>query len=173
MDMHKGERLSLQQQTENLRLLGESRALAWMAPVGAVVGALALLGFWWTDSQNVGVLCLFVGGCAWLIALAAGLGARHIRNAAAGTHKGRRVHGRVSLLAGEDGETSRQFHGTLVLEGPRASTWDIVFAPASGWQPQEGALEVQAVFLSDIAWPVLVLCPHGLLWPHSTPRRSG
>lgn len=173
MDMHLGDILNLQQQTENLRTLGESRMLAWMAPGGLAIGAVALLGFWWTDSQNLGVLCLFVGGCAWLVALAAGLGARHIRNAAAATRKGRRVQGRVALLAGDEGHDTRQFHGKLVLEGTGSPTWDMVFAPASGWQPVEGALEVQTVFLSDITWPVLVVCPQGLLWPHSMPRRSG
>lgn len=38
-----------------------------------------------------------------------------------------------------------------------------------GWTPQAGTLQVQATYLSDITWPVLLRCPQGLLWPGSKP----
>ncbi len=170
--MHSGETLALQQQIANLRLVGESGMLRMLLPVSAVTGLVALVAFCRADSQNWGVIYLFVACCSGMVALAAWLAAGHARTAAIATGKGRREHALLHLHDNADADDIRQFHGRLESLSGGARAWELDFAPANGWKPQPRVMQVEAVFLSDIAWPVLVLCgEQGLLWPRSQPRR--
>ena len=74
-----------------LRRIGESRILAGLLPGALLVAAAAFACFHYAGSQTLEVLCLFTGSGAVLVALAAWTSGAHLRNAAAGTRRGRRV----------------------------------------------------------------------------------
>jgi hypothetical protein len=152
-----------------LRSIGESRMLTGLLPASLLIAAAAFAGFRYAGNVTLEVLCLFVGGCSTLVAIASWTSAKHLRHAAAGTRRGRRVLATLVLRESEDDDLSR--HGILTLHAdPRA--WEIVFATPSGWKPEAGHHDVEAVILSDVPWPVLVYCDDGLMWPRQTPRRS-
>ena len=167
--VHTGKQLSVRQQIDYLRTLGESSLTRAMLPIAALTFLAAVVAFWITDSQNLGVLWLFVAGCSALLMVACALSAGHLRNAARATRAGRRERAVLQLQQPEDND-ERQFHGRLqLLTGERA--WEMDFAPVSGWLPQADELIVDVVFLADIQWPVLVLSDQGLLWPRTSPKR--
>lgn len=160
---------TLAEQERLLRSIGESRVLAGLLPVSLLIAMAAFAGFRHADDQTLEVLCLFVGGSSVLIAFAAWTSAKHLRNAAAGTRRGRRVPATLRLRRQDDDETAR--HGIVTLHAdPRG--WDMAFATSPDWTPEAGSDEVEAVMLSDVPWPVLVYCGEGLLWPRQTPRRA-
>lgn len=168
--VHTGKQLSLQQQIDNLRTLGESTTMRLLLPGAVLLAAAALFAFYQSDSETWRVLCLFVAGCSGLVALAAALSAKHLRNAASATRKGRREPATLHLEPYED-DDERRFRGRLELTSSGGRVWQLDLAPAAGWKPKVGAMQVQAVFLSDISWPVLLLCgDQGLLWPNHDPR---
>lgn len=152
-----------------LRSIGESRMLAGLLPVSLLIAVAAFAGFRYADNVTVEVLCLFVGGCSSLVAIAAWTSAKHLRHAAAGTRRGRRVPATLALLAGEDDDRVR--HGILTLHSD-ARGWKIVLAMPPDWEPESGTHEVEVVMLSDVPWPVLVYCGDGLMWPKQTPERQ-
>ncbi len=152
-----------------LRRIGESRMLAGLLPGALLVAAAAFAGFHYAGDQTLEVLCLFAGSCAVLVAFAAWTSAAHLRNAAAGTRRGRRAPATLVLRKDPDDDEAR--HGTLTLHSD-PNGWDITFAMSSGWKPEAGRRQVEVVLLSDIPWPVLVYCGEGLLWPRQTPRRA-
>lgn len=159
----------LAEQERRLRSIGESRMLAGLLPGSLLVTLAAFAGFRHADDQTLEVLCLFVGGCSVLVAFAAWTSARHLRHAAAGTRRGRRVPATLHLRKQDDDERAR--HGIVTLHtDPRE--WDMAFATSPDWTPESGSHEVEAVMLSDVPWPVLVYCGDGLLWPRQTPRRA-
>ena len=147
--------------------------LAGLLPGSLLVAVAAFAGFRLADDQTLEVLCLFAGGCSLLIAFAAWGSATHLRNAAAGTRRGRRVPATLHLRKDDDDETPRNGIVTLHAD-PRG--WDMAFAMPPDWTPdwipESGSHEVEAVMLSDVPWPVLVYCGDGLLWPRQTPRRA-
>ena len=152
-----------------LRSIGESNMLAGLLPGALLVAAAAFAGFHYADDQTLEVLCLFAGSCSVLVAFAAWTSAAHLRNAAAGTRRGR--HAPATLVLRNDSDDDVARHGTLTLHSD-PNGWDIAFAVPSGWKPEAGRHEVDVVMLSDIPWPVLVYCGDGLLWPRQTPRRA-
>ena len=163
--------MSLQEQIDELRLIGESRAAALLAPGSALFAAAGFAAAAWTDSQNLRVLCLFVGCCGSLIAFAAGFGIGHVRNAAAATRKGRREPATLSLrLGGGDDDDEEQPSGVLAPASRHARAWDMHLVKCRGWRPPAGMLQVEAVYLSGIPWPVLLVHPDGILWPRARPR---
>ena len=64
---------------------------------------------------------------------------------------------------------NEHWQGRLAPHARHERAWTIHFAKPMGWTPQAGTLQVQATYLSDITWPVLLRCPQGLLWPGSKP----
>lgn len=152
-----------------LRSIGESPMLAGLLPGALLVAAAAFAGFRYAGNQTLEVLCLFAGSCAVLVAFAAWTSAAHLRNAAAGTRRGRRAPATLVLRKDSDDDEAR--HGTLTLRSD-PNGWDIAFAMSPGWKPEAGRHEVEVVLLSDIPWPVLVYCGEGLLWPRQTPRHA-
>ena len=62
-------------------------------------------------------------------------------------------------------------HGILHPLAAHQPAWRMAFVKADGWTPAEGELRVEAVYLSGIPWPVLLLHPDGLLVPRGKPRR--
>lgn len=141
--------------------------MAGLLPVSAAMAAAAMLTFWWIDNQHLRVLCLFVAGCSGIVVFAAWTSAGHLRNAAAGTRRGRRESATLTIRQDEDDDTVCQ--GTLTLtQGARR--WRLALVAAPGRSLDPGTYEAHAVFLSDIDWPVLVYCGDTLLWPRQTPR---
>ncbi len=64
---------------------------------------------------------------------AAWTSAKHLRNAAAGTRRGRRVPATLRLRRQDDDETAR--HGIVTLHAdPRG--WDMAFATSPDWTPE-------------------------------------
>ena len=116
--------MSLQEQIDELRLIGESRAAALLAPCGALFAIVGFVAAAWVDGQNLRVLCLFVGGCGALIALAAGFGIGHVRNAASATRKGRREPASLALEHAEDDDGLR---GVLTPASRHARAWNMHF----------------------------------------------
>lgn len=162
--------MTLRQQIDELRLIGESRAAALLAPCSALFAIAGFAAAAWVDGQNLRVLCLFVGGCGTLIALAAGFGIGHVRNAASATRKGRREPASLVLDQADDDDGLR---GVLTPASRHAQAWNMHFVKCRGWSPPVGLSQVEAVYLSGIAWPVLLVHPDGILWPISKPRRLG
>ena len=143
--------------------------LAGLLPGSLLIAVAAFAGFRHADDQTLEVLCLFVGGCSVLVAFAAWTSATHLRNAAAGTRRGRRVPATLRLRKEDDDESVR--HGIVTLHADPHG-WDMAFATSPDWTPEAGSHAVEAVMLSDVPWPVLVYCGEGLLWPRQTPRRA-
>jgi hypothetical protein len=73
-----------------LRDIAESPVFAGLLPVSAAIAATAMLGVWWIDDQNLRVLRLFAAVGSGIVVIAAWASAGHLRNAAAGTRRGRR-----------------------------------------------------------------------------------
>lgn len=157
----------LREQEDQLRNIAESPVLAGLLPVSATMAVVAMLAFWWIDDQNLRVLCLFVAGCSGIVVIAAWTSAGHLRNAAAGTRRGRREPATLTLR--KDKENDAVCLGSLTM-ARGARHWRMVLATAPGRSPEPGTYEAQAVFLSDIDWLVLVYCGDTLLWPRQMPR---
>ena len=172
--MYVGETLSLQQQITNLRVLGDGALVRNTAIGGGLLAVAGLAGFWFADGQTAKVFALFFGGCGAMVLLAFVLAAPGFRHAAAGTHKGRRAPARIVLQPGlDDDEREGGLHGVLHPLAAHQPAWRMAFVKADGWTPGEGELQVEAVYLSGIEWPVLLLHPDGLLVPRGKPRRAG
>lgn len=150
-----------------MRNIAESPVFAGLLPVSAAMAAAAMLAFWWIDNQNLRVLCLFVAACSGIAVFAAWTSAGHLRNAAAGTRRGRREPAMLTIRKDEDDDAVCL--GSLTM-AQGARHWRLVLVAAPGHSPEPGTYETQAVFLSDIDWPVLVYCGDTLLWPRQTPR---
>ena len=164
--------MTLQEQVDELRLIGESRAATLLAPCGI---ALAIAGFSaaaWVDNQNLRVLCLFVAGCSSLVALATAFGIGHVRDAASATRKGRREPA-VLVLQHNPGDDDEPPRGVLTPASRHALAWEMALVQGRGWRPTAGPMQVDAVYLSGIAWPVLLVHPDGILWPRARPRPVG
>lgn len=159
-DYHRGDDLGVARQADNLRLLGASRTIRVMVPVAVVLAVVGIAGFNLARSETLRVLWLFLAGCSGLIALGSAVGVRHIRNAANALERGRTLE---LVLDNE------HWQGRLAPHARHERAWTIHFAKPIGWTPQAGTLQVQATYLSDITWPVLLRCPQGLLWPGSKP----
>ncbi|MCC7247137.1 MAG: hypothetical protein IT473_00775 [Lysobacter sp.] len=157
----------LRKQEDQLRGIAASPVFAGLLPVSAAMTVLAMLAFWSIDNQNLRVLCLFVAACSGIAVFAAWTSAGHLRNAAAGTQRGRREPATLTLR--KDEENDVVCLGSLTM-AHSARRWRLVLASAPGQSPEPGTYEAQAVFLSDIDWPVLVYCGDTLLWPRQTPR---
>ncbi len=171
--MYVGKTLTLQQQVANLRMLGGGNLTRHMV-IGS--GLATLAGMAWfrsTESETQEVFAMFVTACCALVFLALAWGGPRFRQAAAGTHKGRRLPATIVLEPGmDDEEREGELHGILCPASPHLPRWRMSFARADGWKPPEGELHIEAVYLSDIDWPVLVLHPDGLLVPRGKPRRA-
>lgn len=167
-----GETLTLEQQIANLRLLGEGATIR-NGSIGSAVTMLAgLLWFFLAGGQTAKVLALFVAGCAALALLAYRMGAPGLRHAAAATRRGRRVPARIVLLPGIDqDDRTGDLRGTLRPDDAHHPAWQMQVRP-QGWRPPEGLLQVEAVYLGDIAWPVLLVHPDGVLVPQGRPQRA-
>lgn len=170
--MYVGEALTLEQQVANLRILGDGNLVRNMRIGSALVAIAGLAWFWFSDYETEKVFALFFGGCGALIFLAISWGGPGFRHAAAATHKGRRLPATIVLEPGmDDEERQGGMHGILCPASPHLPRWRMSFVKADGWQPPEGELHVEAAYLSDIDWPVLVLHSDGLLVPRGKPRR--
>lgn len=156
-------------QIAELRRIGDSRAVVLMAPVAALVAVGCLGALAWVAQELPRVLLMFVGGCAVLVALA-GLVTPHARWAAAGTRRGRREPAML-VLATHDEDSTTHARGVLVPEAAHARAWHMDLV-ALRWRPPAGAVPVQAVYLSDVRWPVLLLHADGLMWPRAKPRKA-
>ncbi len=167
-----GQTLTLQQQIANLRVLGDGHLLR-NTTIGSALMSLA--GFAWfviADHQTEEVFALFFALCGALVCAVMTFGRPRFREAAAATHKGRREAASIVLLPGvDDDEHEKSLQGVLRPASPHLPRWKMVFVKADGWTPPEGELQVEAVYLSDLAWPALLLHPDGLLVPLGKPRR--
>ena len=137
--------------------------------------ALAIAGFSaaaWADEQNLRVLCLFVAGCSSLVALATVFGIGHVRNAASATRKGRREPAML-VLQHDPGDDEDPPRGVLTPASRHAHAWDMALVQCRGWRPTPGPMQVDAIYLSGIAWPVLLVHADGILWPRAQPRPLG
>ena len=170
--MFVGDALTLQQQVANLRILGDGNLVRNMRIGSALIALAGLAWFWFSDHDTEKVLALFFGGCGALVCLAISWGGPGFRHAAAATHKGRREPATIVLHPGLDDDAREgTMQGVLHPQSAHAHAWRMDFAKTFGWHPPEGLLQVEAVYLSDIAWPVLLVHPDGLLVPRGKPRR--
>ncbi len=138
---------SRQEQVDELRMIGESRA----APACSVLAIGGFAAAALVEEQSPRVLYLFLAGCASLVGLAAGFGLGHVRNAAAATRKGRRDPAPLVLRHGErdeDGDHPRGLHSPAARH---AQACGIHFVNNRGWKPDVGAIQVEAVYPSGIA----------------------
>lgn len=158
----------LREQEDQLRKIAESRAFKGLVPGSAAVMVAAMATFWSIDNQTLRVVCLFLAACSAIALVAAWASAGHLRNAAAGTRRGRREPATLTLRKDEDSDAICL--GRLKMtHNPRC--WRLVLATAPGQpSPESGTYEAQAVFLIDLDWPVLVYCGDILLWPLQTPK---
>ncbi|GEM_PF-1996309 len=158
----------LREQEDQLRKIAESRGFNGLVPGSAAVTVAAMAAFWSIDSQNLRTLCLFLAACSAIALVAAWTSAGHLRNAAAGTRRGRREPATLTLRKDEDSDAICLGNLAMTRSSRR---WRLVLATAPGQpSPEPGTYEAQAVFLSDIDWPVLVYCGDMLMWPRQTPQ---
>lgn len=171
--MHVGPVLTLQQQVDNLRVLGEGSTLRLLLMASALATAGGLAGFFLAHGQTWKVLALFAAGCGTLIGLAAVAAGPSLRHAAQATRKGRREPATITFLpALDDDAREGGVSGVLCPAASHAPRWRMHFTKADGWTPPAGPAPVQAVYLSGIAWPVLLVHEDGLLVPRGRPVRE-
>ena len=171
--MYVGKTLTLQEQIANLRVLGDGGLTRKMAIFGAL-GAIAC-GIWFRFAGHTTeeVFALFFGVCSLATCAIGVLAGPHFRNAAAATHRGRREPAVIALHPGPDDEAREgSLHGVLRPASRHAPKWRMDFVRADGWTPAAGDLQVEAVYLSGIPWPVLLVHPDGLLVPDRRPKRA-
>ncbi len=171
--LYLGDSLTREQQIANLRVLGEGGLIR-----GTIIGSalLAVAGFSffaYADGDTGRVAGLFAGLCGVLLCLVAALGRPELRRAAAATRRGRREPASIELFPDPEDADAGTRRGELRPLSRHAPRWQMTFARTDGWTPPEGELPVEAVYLSDVAWPVLLLHRDGLLVPRSRPVRAG
>lgn len=158
-------------QIDQLRRMGDSRVVMLLLPASVIAGIAGSLLAMWADREPMRVVGLFVAGLGVMFAFGLRGSMRHLRNAATGTRKGRRELATLMLHPNSD-DGGPDHHPLCVLtplSGP-GGAWSMQLVPGDGWRPPAGAMQVEAVYLSDIAWPVLMIHPDGILWPQRQPR---
>ena len=170
--MYVGATLTLQEQIVNLRALGDGGLTRKMSVFGALGAIFCGVWFHLAGHTTEEVFALFFGLCSLAVCTIGALAGPHFRNAAAATHKSRRERAVIQLHPGLDDEAREgSLHGVLRPAAPHAPKWKMDFVRADGWTPATGDLHVEAVYLSDVAWPVLLVHADGLLVPNRRPRR--
>ena len=169
--LYVGDVLTLPQQIQNLRAMGEGNLFRYIV-IGCAIGLVAGLAWFFFEPKQTGrVLALFAAGVSGTLGVVSFRFGPHVRNAAAATRKGRREPATIVLAPDiDDDEREAALHGVLCPRSSHLGRWHIRFGKTFGWKPPEGELQVEAVYLADIPWPVLLVHPDGLLMPNAKPE---
>ena len=97
----------------------------------------------------------------------------HMRNAAKGLKEGFRQNGTVEISIKQwtdpDSHRHESFQGLIAMDNQ--PLWQMEFVISQHWQPVEGKVSTQLVFITGVEWPVVILTGEGLLYPRLKPRR--
>jgi hypothetical protein len=165
--------LSLAEQIEQVRRIGESRMPPLIVVGGAVACALGILLYSWIDKQTPGfftllVAALFVStvcGIVWLTVLA---DFPRFRRLARATRSGRRVRGQIQITLDRSDPENMRISGCMMEGG---AVWDLQFTRPLGWEPRSGEWPCELVFLADVRLPVMVQLADGLLFTSDRTQR--
>jgi hypothetical protein len=105
---------------------------------------------------------LFFGG----IAIVTKIAKSHLANAVHAIDNGKIVKTSVQIEIETDDEYDDKYF--VIVQDTAKKTWKFFFSP-SGWQPVAGKLEIEAYFLDNVHWPVLLIAEAGIMYPTSKP----
>jgi hypothetical protein len=91
---------------------------------------------------------------------------RHLRNAQRAFHSPDIAQGRLTITTSC---WSDVVHYHANVRSGRGDSWTFEFMPL-GWTPAEGEFDADLHYLPDVAWPVLLVIPAGLVYPRADPE---
>jgi hypothetical protein len=91
---------------------------------------------------------------------------RHLRNAQRAFHSPDIGQGRLTITTSC---WSDVVHYHARVRSERGEVWTFEFMPL-GWTPAAGEFEAELRYLPDVAWPVLLVIPAGLVYPRADPE---
>lgn len=161
-------RVSMKSMTrdEQLRILCQlaDGALLRHLPTAALLITLILVALGCKTGQPpyfmVAMLSVALGTAAWF-------GAPHLRNAAKGWRSGWSSEAEAEIEPVADSDSPERYQ-VRVMDGYTRWTFEFI---ASGWEPPLGRVAVTVFRISEVAWPVLLVTPNGLLVPRCSPRK--
>lgn len=160
--MKKNRELTLKEQIDHVRRLGEDFPLTRVAAICAAIAIACICTFIVSTNETLNVFLLFLAGSCGLIAVAILAQSSQLKRAARATRTGRRIHGVLHLTV------DRSDSENLLIEGylrQGSTTWRLHFNRPFGWMPQSGDWPCELVMLAGEAIPSLVELDQGLLLP--------
>jgi hypothetical protein len=98
----------------------------------------------------------------------------HMRNAARGLKEGFRQNGTVEISIRQwtdpDSQQHESCHGLIAMDDQ--PLWQMEFVTSQHWQPVEGKVPAQLVFIPGVEWPVVIVTGDGLLYPRLKPTHA-
>ena len=160
--MRKNRELTLKEQIDHVRRLGEDFPLTMVAVICAVIAIACICTFLGSTHETLNVFLLFFAGSCGLTAVAILAQSSQLKRAARATRTGRRIHGVLHLTV------DRSDSENLLIEGylqQGSTTWRLNFNRPFGWMPQSGDWPCELVMLAGETIPSLVELDQGLLLP--------
>ena len=165
--------LSLAEQIEQVRRIGESRMPPLIIVGCAVACVLGFLLFNWIDNKTPDfftllVAALFLSTLCGIVSLAVLANYPRFRRVARATRSGRRVRGHIQITVDRSDEENARIRGCMKEGG---AVWDLQFTRPLGWEPRSGEWPCELVFLADVRLPVMVQLADGLLFTSDRTQR--
>jgi hypothetical protein len=165
--------LSLSEQIEQVRRIGESRMPPLIVVGCGTACALGILLFSWIGNQTPGfftllVAALFVSAVCGIVSLAVLADFPRFRRIARATRSGRRVRGDIQITVDRSDPENTRIRGCMMEGG---AVWDLQFTRPLGWEPRSGEWPCELVFLADVRLPVMVQLADGLLFTSDRTQR--
>lgn len=171
--MRRKHSLSLAEQIEQVRRIGESRMLPLIAVGCGVACALGFVLHHWTDDKTPGfftllVAALFLSAVCGIVSLAVLANFPRFQRIARATRSGRRVRGDIQITVDSSDPENARIRGCMMEGG---AVWDLEFTRPLGWEPRSGEWPCELVFLADVRLPVMVQLADGLLFTSDRTQR--
>ncbi len=168
MTMIRKHPLSLAEQIEQVRKIGESPMVPMIAVLCGVASAIGIVLFNWVKTDTPGVFGLFFAALSGSVSLAVLASLPRFRRVARATRSGRRVRGEIRVAVDRSDADDVRIRGSMVEGG---AVWELEFTRPLGWDPRSGEWPCELVFLADVRLPVMVQLADGLLFTSDKSRR--
>ena len=171
--MRRQHALSLAEQIEQVRRIGESRMPPLIVVGCGVACALGFVLYSWVDDQTPGffallVAALFLSSVCGIVSLVVLANLPRFRRIARATRSGRRVRGHIQITVDRSDPENLRIRGCMMEGG---AVWDLEFTRPLGWEPRSGEWPCELVFLADVRLPVMVQLADGLLFTSNHTQR--
>jgi hypothetical protein len=168
MTMIRKHPLSLAEQIEQVRKIGESPMVPLIAAICGVASAIGIVLFNAVESDTPGVFALFFAILSGSVSLAVLVNLPRFQRIARATRSGRRVRGDIQVMVDHSDPDDVKIRGSMVEGG---AVWELEFTRPLGWEPRSGEWPCELVYIADVRLPVMVQLAEGLLLTSSKSRR--